>query len=154
MTREAIHPGETLRDDLEALGMSAAELAQWIEVPVDRIMQILNCQRAITGEMAELATSAGLPHPEIEECRDCVTVRFQRDGHQSLPHTERDLTEQQGMVLALLRDSNGVLALREILPMLAQETTARQLREDLAILKSKRLIELNGRGRGARWRAT
>ena len=52
MTREPIHPGETLRDDLEALGMSAAELARRIEVPVNRITQILNGQRAVTGDTA------------------------------------------------------------------------------------------------------
>lgn len=52
MTREPIHPGETLRDDLEALGMSAAELAGRIEVPVNRIGQILNGERAITGDTA------------------------------------------------------------------------------------------------------
>ncbi len=50
--REPIHPGETLREDLGALGMSAAELARRIEVPVNRITQILNGQRAITGDTA------------------------------------------------------------------------------------------------------
>ena len=52
MTREPIHPGETLRDDLEALGMSASELARRIEVPVNRVTQILNGQRAVTGDTA------------------------------------------------------------------------------------------------------
>ena len=52
MMREPIHPGETLRDDLDALGMSAAELARRIEVPVNRITQILNGQRAVTGDTA------------------------------------------------------------------------------------------------------
>ena len=52
MTRTPIHPGETLREDLEALGMSAAALARQIEVPVNRITQILNGQRAITGDTA------------------------------------------------------------------------------------------------------
>ena len=52
MTREPIHPGETLRDDLAALGMSAAELARRIEVPVNRITEILNARRAITGDTA------------------------------------------------------------------------------------------------------
>ena len=52
MTREPIHPGETLREDLEALGLSAAELARRIEVPVNRITQILNGQRAVTGDTA------------------------------------------------------------------------------------------------------
>lgn len=52
MTRPAIHPGETLREDLDALGMSAAELARRIDVPVNRITQILNGQRAVTGDTA------------------------------------------------------------------------------------------------------
>ena len=52
MTREAIHPGETLREDLDTLGMSAAELARRIEVPVNRITEILNGRRSITGDTA------------------------------------------------------------------------------------------------------
>ena len=50
--REPIHPGETLREDLDALGMSAAELARSIEVPVNRITEILNGRRSITGDTA------------------------------------------------------------------------------------------------------
>ena len=50
--RDPIHPGETLREDLDALGMSAAELARRIELPVTRVTDILNGQRAITGETA------------------------------------------------------------------------------------------------------
>ncbi len=52
MGRDPIHPGETLRDDLDALGMSAAELARRIEVPVNRITEILNSRRAVTGDTA------------------------------------------------------------------------------------------------------
>ena len=50
--RDPIHPGETLREDLDALEMSAAELARRIEVPVNRITQILNGRRAVTGDTA------------------------------------------------------------------------------------------------------
>ena len=50
--REPIHPGETLREDLDALGMSAAELARQIEVPVNRITEILNGRRSVTGDTA------------------------------------------------------------------------------------------------------
>ena len=50
--RDPIHPGETLRDDLHALGLSAAELARRIEVPVNRITEILNGRRAVTGDTA------------------------------------------------------------------------------------------------------
>ena len=52
MMREPIHPGETLREDLDALGMSAAELARQIKVPVNRITEILNGRRAVTGDTA------------------------------------------------------------------------------------------------------
>ncbi len=50
--REPIHPGETLREDLDALGMSAAELARQINVQVNRITEILNGRRSITGDTA------------------------------------------------------------------------------------------------------
>ena len=52
MPRDPIHPGETLREDLEETGMSAAELARRIEVPVNRITETLNGRRAITGDTA------------------------------------------------------------------------------------------------------
>lgn len=52
MIRDPIHPGETLREDLEEIGMSAVELARLIEVPVNRITEILNGRRAITGDTA------------------------------------------------------------------------------------------------------
>ena len=52
MARTAIHPGEHLAEQLEALGMSAAELARQLKVPTNRITQILKGQRAITGDTA------------------------------------------------------------------------------------------------------
>jgi addiction module HigA family antidote len=52
MGRTAIHPGEHLAEQLEELGMSAAELARRIKVPTNRVTQVLNGQRAITGDTA------------------------------------------------------------------------------------------------------
>ena len=52
MALTAIHPGEHLAEELEALGMSAAELARKIDVPTNRVTQILNGTRAITGDTA------------------------------------------------------------------------------------------------------
>jgi addiction module HigA family antidote len=52
MARTAIHPGEHLADELLELGMSAAELARQIAVPVNRVTQIINGQRAITADTA------------------------------------------------------------------------------------------------------
>ena len=48
----AIHPGEHLAEELQELGMSAAELARQLKVPTNRITGILNGQRAITGDTA------------------------------------------------------------------------------------------------------
>ncbi|MGI9071486.1 MAG: HigA family addiction module antitoxin [Bryobacteraceae bacterium] len=47
-----IHPGEHLAEELNELGMSAAELARKLGVPTNRITAILNGQRAITGDTA------------------------------------------------------------------------------------------------------
>jgi len=52
MSMKPIHPGEHLAEELEALGMSASELARQLKVPTNRITGILNCQRAITGDTA------------------------------------------------------------------------------------------------------
>jgi antitoxin HigA-1 len=48
----AIHPGEHLAEELEVLGMSAAELARQLQVLTNRITSILNGQRAVTGDTA------------------------------------------------------------------------------------------------------
>lgn len=48
----AIHPGEHLAEELKALNMSAAELARRLDVPTNRITQILNGTRSITGDTA------------------------------------------------------------------------------------------------------
>ena len=48
----AIHPGEHLAEELSELEMSAAELARQLDVPTNRITQILNGRRAITGHTA------------------------------------------------------------------------------------------------------
>jgi len=52
VARSAIHPGEHLREQLEALKMSAAEFSRQLDVPTNRITQILNGERGITGDTA------------------------------------------------------------------------------------------------------
>ena len=52
MARRAIHPGEHLREELELLGVSAAELARQLNIPTNRVTGILNEQRAITADTA------------------------------------------------------------------------------------------------------
>src|SRR5258706_1042958 len=52
MAPTLIHPGKHLAEELEALDISAAELARKIDVPTNRITQILNGERSITGDTA------------------------------------------------------------------------------------------------------
>ena len=52
MGRTAIHPGEHLAEQLEALELSAAELGRRLQVPGNRISQIVTGQRAISGDTA------------------------------------------------------------------------------------------------------
>ena len=48
----AIHPGEHLAEELRVLDMSAAALARQLSVPTNRITEILNGRRAVTGDTA------------------------------------------------------------------------------------------------------
>lgn len=52
MTRPAIHPGEILADELLELGITPTELARQINVPPNRVTQIIKGQRNITGDTA------------------------------------------------------------------------------------------------------
>jgi len=52
MARNPIHPGEILADELTELGISAAELARQINVPPNRISQILAGKRSVTADTA------------------------------------------------------------------------------------------------------
>ncbi len=52
MARTPIHPGEILADELAELGMSAAELARLLDVPANRISQILAGKRRISADTA------------------------------------------------------------------------------------------------------
>jgi addiction module HigA family antidote len=49
---EPIHPGAHLAEELSELGLSAAAFARQIGVPTNRVTQILNGQRSITGDTA------------------------------------------------------------------------------------------------------
>jgi addiction module HigA family antidote len=48
----AIHPGEHLREELAELGLSARAFARALDIPVNRVTQVLNGQRGITADTA------------------------------------------------------------------------------------------------------
>jgi len=52
MPRTPIHPGEILGDELEEIGLSAAKLADVIQVPPNRLYQIVAGKRNMTADTA------------------------------------------------------------------------------------------------------
>lgn len=52
MLKRAAHPGEVLKDELAELGVSPTELARQIDVPANRVSQIINGKRSISGDTA------------------------------------------------------------------------------------------------------
>jgi addiction module HigA family antidote len=52
MPPPAIHPGEILADELAELAITPTELARQLQVPPNRILQIIHGRRAITGDTA------------------------------------------------------------------------------------------------------
>src|SRR5204863_6698105 len=52
MARPAIHPGEILADELKEIGITPTELARQLKVPANRITQIIQGKRSITGDTA------------------------------------------------------------------------------------------------------
>jgi addiction module HigA family antidote len=47
-----VHPGEVLREELEALGVSANALSKALDVPMKRVTMILDGQRGVTADIA------------------------------------------------------------------------------------------------------
>ena len=52
MARTPIHPGEILGDELEETGLTARKLADVIQVPPNRLYQLLASRRSMTADTA------------------------------------------------------------------------------------------------------
>lgn len=52
LVRKPVHPGEVLAAELAELGLSASALARQIDVPANRISEIIRGLRAISGDTA------------------------------------------------------------------------------------------------------
>lgn len=50
--RPAIHPGEILAEELEEIDVTPTELARQLRVPANRITQIVQGKRSVTGDTA------------------------------------------------------------------------------------------------------
>ena len=52
MLKRAVHPGAILKDELGERGVSLASFARQIDVPANRVSQIMAGKRAVTGGSA------------------------------------------------------------------------------------------------------
>jgi antitoxin HigA-1 len=52
VARTPIHPGEILADEIESIGITAKRLADLLEVPPNRIYQIIAGKRSLTADTA------------------------------------------------------------------------------------------------------
>ena len=52
------HPGEVIKDELEARGISQRQLARSIGVPASQLNELLNAKRSLSAEMALLIGQA------------------------------------------------------------------------------------------------
>ena len=52
MLRRAVHPGAILRDELAELGVAQSTFARQIDVPPNRVSQIIAGKRSVTGDTA------------------------------------------------------------------------------------------------------
>lgn len=105
-----------------------------------------------TLKMAELANSAGLPVPEIEDDGGAVTVRLRHGRH--LPGSGgmgAKPIQRRRMILSLLDSAAGGLSRRELSKHLASHASERQVVRDLEVLKKQGLIASSGRGVSALW---
>ena len=113
-----------------------------------------------TLKMADLASSSGLPMPEIEDDGGAVTVRF-RHGIELRATVEfgpmtgsakLSATRFSERVLALLDRADQGLARREIHARLGPGVSERQVRRVLEELRDKGLVVSTNRGPLTRWR--
>jgi addiction module HigA family antidote len=52
MSRPPIHPGEILADELKEVGVTPSALARQMDVPANRISEIIRGRRSISGDTA------------------------------------------------------------------------------------------------------
>lgn len=57
MAGPAIHPGEILANELTELGVSPSQLARAIDVPVNRVTQILHGRHSMLGRIGNPYTA-------------------------------------------------------------------------------------------------
>ena len=106
-----------------------------------------------TLKMADLATGAGLPTPEIVDEGGAVTVRFRPGKYVGTTGISiSNPAERRDSILGMLDNSNEGLSRREIHALLGPGVSERQVARDLETLKGRGQIASSSRGAAARWK--
>ena len=100
--------------------------------------------------MAEEASAAGLPRPEINDSESGVTVRFRSRQAIAEQRPGTELNEFQQEVLAALPPGAEGQAFRDLRGRFP-DFSDRQLRRALDVLKDRGLIASTGRGLQGKW---
>ena len=107
-----------------------------------------------TLKMADMASKAGLPDPEIDDEGGAVTVRFRHGRFVPQPATSgmSGTEERRELILALLEGVQDGLTRQEIHARLGPEVSERQVRRALSELKNGGVVVSTNRGPLTRWR--
>ena len=107
-----------------------------------------------TLKMAETATAAGLPRPEIEEQGDSVIVRFRHAEPDRQEVRENGTDRARASILGLLQRAGNGLTRREVIAGMGGSVSERQVRRILEELRDEGLVRVTGMGWSARWERT
>ncbi len=103
-----------------------------------------------TLKIVDLIERAGLAEPEFEEVTGDLVVRFFATAYIPPSKVSHDLSPLQQELLAVVADL-GRASLSEIVASLPSPTPKRAVQANLQMLHSLGLVDLSGRGAGARW---
>jgi len=103
-----------------------------------------------TQKILDLCRRIGARDPEFVEQGGEIGVRFWPAFRAPAHKTPGKLTERQDRLLAVLR-ARGVSSLAELVGGVGGGVTERTVQRDLETLRAQGLVQLTGRGRGARY---
>lgn len=104
-----------------------------------------------TLKIAELMEGAGLTPPEFETTTNKVLVRFRPTAYIPPLRVPHDLTPLQRTLLQVLA-RKGAIPLRQIRAEFSSELPKSTAQDHLRTLRNLGLVELEGKGRAAKWR--